>query len=48
MNLPSDLPSRRIAENARVFDFELSESEMRALAALERGERTYWDNSDTP
>jgi len=37
---------RRIRENARVFDFALSDEEMRALDALERGERTYWDNSD--
>ena len=37
---------RRIRENARVFDFSLNDEEMRALDALERGERTYWDNSD--
>ena len=39
---------RRIRDNSRVFDFALSDEEMRALAALERGERTYWDNSDSP
>jgi len=39
---------QRIAENARLFDFELREAEMRSLAGLERGERTYWDNSDAP
>ncbi len=39
---------RRIRENARVFEFSLSEADMGALSALERGERSYWDNSDVP
>jgi len=38
----------RIKENAGVFDFELSAEEMLALDALERGERSYWDNSQVP
>ena len=38
----------RIEENAKLFDFELSDEEMAALDALERGERTYWDNSQVP
>ena len=38
----------RIEANAKLFDFELSEEEMAALDALERGERTYWDNSQVP
>ena len=28
--------------------FRLSDEEMAALDALERGERTYWDNSQVP
>ena len=43
----SATPSR-IRENARVFDFELTQLEMDHLRRLERGERTYWDNSDVP
>ena len=38
----------RIDENAQLFDFALTETEMRTLDALERGERTYWDNSQVP
>jgi len=38
----------RIEANAKLFDFELSEEEMASLDALERGERTYWDNSQVP
>ena len=38
----------RIEENGQLFDFELGGDEMLALDALERGERSYWDNSQVP
>ena len=31
-----------------LLPFRLSDEEMAALDALERGERTYWDNSQVP
>ena len=31
-----------------LWPFRLSDEEMAALDALERGERTYWDNSQVP
>ena len=37
-----------IADNLGVFDFELSDDEEGELDGLERGERTYWDNSEVP
>eukprot|EP00966_Prymnesium_polylepis_P266723 6161905-Prymnesium_polylepis.1 len=49
--LAKSLSPSRIAENARVFDFALTEGEMARLDALDMGRehgRTYWDNSDVP
>lgn len=37
---PKSATPARIAENARLFDFELSASDMAAITALDRGERT--------
>ncbi|MCL6521904.1 MAG: aldo/keto reductase [Firmicutes bacterium] len=37
--IPKSVRRERIEENAGIFDFELSEQEMEALASLERGER---------
>ena len=39
---------QRITANAELFDFELSEEEVQQLDALERAQRTYWDNSEVP
>lgn len=39
---------QRIAANVELFDFELSEEEVQQLDALERAQRTYWDNSEVP
>jgi len=46
--LPKSATPARIEENARVFDFELSEPQMSALDALEEGFRSAWDPSNVP
>lgn len=46
--LAKSLTPERIRENAQIFDFALNTEEMARLDALDRGERTYWDNSDVP
>ena len=50
--LAKSLTPSRIAENARVFEFSLSEEDCAALDALARDPhrdgRNYWDNSDVP
>lgn len=38
----------RIASNLETLDFELTAQEMSELEGLERGERSYWDNSAVP
>lgn len=43
VEIPKSSRAERIAENAHVFDFHLSESEMRALDGLDRSFRTTWD-----
>jgi diketogulonate reductase-like aldo/keto reductase len=40
---PKSVTPARIAENLELFDFELSDAEMVAIAALERAERTGFD-----
>jgi 2,5-diketo-D-gluconate reductase A len=37
---PKSVTRSRIEENAALFDFELSEDDMREITALDRGERT--------
>jgi 2,5-diketo-D-gluconate reductase A len=37
--IPRSVRPRRIEENAQIFDFELDQQQMQAIAALDRGER---------
>jgi len=46
--LAKSTTEKRIAKNALLFDFELSDEEMAALGGLDKGERSYWDNSNVP
>jgi diketogulonate reductase-like aldo/keto reductase len=40
VTIPKSIHANRIAENADIFDFELSEADMKALDALDEGRRT--------
>jgi diketogulonate reductase-like aldo/keto reductase len=40
VTIPKSTRPHRIAENADIFDFELSETEMKELDALDEGRRT--------
>ena len=40
VTIPKSTHANRIAENANIFDFELSEADMKALDALDQGRRT--------
>jgi len=40
VTIPKSIHANRIAENAQLFDFELSQEDMNALDALDRGKRT--------
>jgi len=46
--IPKSSRRERIQENARVFDFELSADEMRALDALSEDYHTSWNPRDAP
>ncbi len=46
--IPKSSRPSRIRENADVFDFSLSEPDLRALDGLDEGLRTCWDPSDIP
>lgn len=46
--LAKSLTPQRIQENTGIFGFQLAPEDMAALDRLERGERSYWDNSDVP
>ena len=46
--LTKSVTPKRIAENAQLFDFELSTDEVSAMEALDSGTRSYWDNSGVP
>ena len=38
--IPKSVTPSRIEENFQIFDFELSDAELDAIASLDRGERT--------
>jgi diketogulonate reductase-like aldo/keto reductase len=44
--LPKSIRRERIAENARLFDFTLTDDQMRQLDALDEGFATCWDPED--
>lgn len=46
--LPRSSRREHIEENARLFDFELDASDMKALDALNAGYRTAWDPTAQP
>jgi diketogulonate reductase-like aldo/keto reductase len=46
VTIPKSTRRERIAENAAVFDFALSQDERAALDALDEGYRTSWDPTD--
>lgn len=46
--LAKSVTEKRIAQNAKLFDFELSEEDLAKLEALDCGQRSYWDNSNAP
>ena len=46
--LAKSLTPKRILDNTKLFDFELSKDECAALDALDAGKRSYWDNSQVP
>lgn len=46
--IPKSSKPRRIVENAEVFDFELSEEDMRTLDGFEENLRTCWDPTNAP
>ncbi len=46
--LPKSVHPARIAENAQVFDFELSPEGLEALDGLDEGYRTSWDSTEVP
>lgn len=46
--IPKSADSGRIGENARVFDFVISDEDMAALDALDAGIHTSWDPTDLP
>lgn len=46
--LPKSARKARIEENAAVYDFELTDEDMRALDGMNENLRTCWDPSDAP
>ena len=41
--IPKSVKPERIADNAKVFDFELDGEDMQAIAAMDTNKRSYWD-----
>ena len=46
--IPKTTHIERMKENANVFDFEISDADMRSMDALDEGLHTTWDPNDIP
>lgn len=44
--IPKSVHQKRMAENIDVFDFELSDDEMKAISQLDKGESQFFDHRD--
>ena len=46
--IPKSTRAERIRENSQVFDFEISDEDMKSLDSLSEDLRTNWDPTDVP
>jgi methylglyoxal/glyoxal reductase len=46
--IPKSDREERIRENSQVFDFEISDRDMRSLDSLDEGLRLNWDPTNVP
>lgn len=44
--IPKSIKKERIVENSKVFDFKISEEDMKILNSLDENFRTCWDPSE--
>ena len=48
VTIPKSVKKERVEENWKVWDFQLSEKQMKALGGLHRGTRVTWDPDQVP
>ena len=48
VTIPKSVKKERVEENWKVWDFQLSEKQMKALGGLQRGTRVTWDPDQVP
>ena len=48
VTIPKSVKKERVEENWKVWDFQLSEEQMKALGGLHRGTRVTWDPDQVP